>query len=427
MSDMQHGSGGENIGRTVSEIQKKIVERKAKVYTAQEIKDLVRSGKKPAVEDVDVVTCGTFGVVSGTFAIFSIPVCGPNEFKHAVEVTLNGVPATVGPCPNESLGIIDIMVNGTSKRDSKYGGGHLFRDLVSGKPVEIVVKADNGKTVKAVKTLSEIPFAKMVTTRSFFKNYSCFATAEDPVSTIFCGPRPMEGKWAEATVSGCGDINPVQNDPDLRFLKQGAGVFVNGAPGIVIGTGTRSSPAKPNLSVEADMHLMVPEFMGGFQTSVSPECTISVGAAIPVLDQRMLDGLSVLNEDIDLGIGDVRDRIPVYKDTYASVWSGSNDKVTEDHGRCLKCRFCRVDATCPRAAHPFEGIDRDLCMDCGMCVDTCIGKVFQCDMGTVRISDKDVPIRQRQSSRTIGLKVCETIKQLVEEGKWSMGYYNEWI
>lgn len=417
--------------KSIMDVQKLITEKKARVYTAQEFKDLVRSGKRPSLDEVDAVTAGSFGVVSGTMAVLCIPICGPATFKHAESVTINGVPATVGPCPNESLGMVDVIVNGTARRDMSYSGGHLFRDLVSGKEVEVVVHTDDCRAISRKVTLAEIPFARMITTRSFFKNYSCFATADGDVETIFKGPEPMHGGWEGATFSGCGDINPLQNDPERRFLKTGAGVFVNGAPGIVLGTGTRSNDAKPNLSVEADMHLMRPEYMGGFRTSVSPECTISVGAVIPVTDQKTLDDLSVLNEDVPMPLCDVRDRVPICQGRYSSVWNPENISVAVDPERCLHCSSCSADESCPRDASPSKGIDRALCMECGACVGACPGGVFTCGMGSVDFLLPDgttvgVPIVQRQSSRRIGQAVCEELKGLVEEGRWSLGLFNQY-
>lgn len=416
--------------KTVMDVQRLIKEKKARVYTAQEFKDLVRSGKRPSLGEVDAVTAGSFGVVSGTMAVLCIPVCGPAVFRHADSVTINGVPASVGPCPNESLGLVDVIVNGTARRDASYGGGHLFRDLVAGKEAEVKVVADDGRTITRKVTLAEMPFARMITTRSFFKNYSCFATADGEVDTIFSGPRPMPGGWEGATFSGCGDINPLQNDPERRFLRTGAGVFVNGAPGIVLGTGTRSSDSKPNLSVEADMHLMRPEYMGGFKTSVGPECTISVGTVIPVTDQKALDDLSVLNEGAAMPLCDVRDRVPICMGDYSSVWIPGNEAVLTDTGKCLHCSECAADASCPRDASPSKGIDRSLCMDCGACVSACPGKAFSCMLGSAefRLPDgasADVPVVQRQSSRRIGLAVCEELKSLAEEGRWSLGLFNE--
>lgn len=414
--------------KTIGEIQSRINKGKAVVYTADEFKKLIRNGKKPTLDEVDVVTAGSFGVVSGTMAVMCIPVAEAGVFKRAENLTLNGVPTNIGPCPNESLGLVDITVNGTAHRDMTYGGGHLFRDLVAGHEVEVSVETDDGRTIKRMITLDEIPYAKMITTRSFFKNYSCFATPEEDVDTIFRGPESMRGGWKEATFSGCGDINPIQNDPECRFLKTGAGVFVNGAPGIVLGPGTRSNSTKPNLSVEADMHLMKPEYMGGFKTSAGPECTISIGTAFPVTDQKTLDDLSVLNEDSEMPLCDVRDRKPICIGNYSSVWKDDNYVVKADLSRCIHCTECNADIGCPRDASPSKGIDRSLCMECGNCVSDCKGHAFSCDMGYVEFkltngNKKDVPIVQRQSSRRIGMQVCEELKDLVTNGRWSLGLF----
>ena len=83
------GSAPQTVRRSVFDIQRKINNRTAKVYTAKEFKDLVRQGKRPTLEQVDAVTAGTFGIVSGTMAIFCIPVCEAGRFKHAEKVTVN--------------------------------------------------------------------------------------------------------------------------------------------------------------------------------------------------------------------------------------------------------------------------------------------------------------------------------------------------
>ena len=88
------------IGDSLESVQKKIDSRRAKVYTASEFKDMVRR-RDPSSREADVVTCGTFGVMSGTMAILCVPVAEAGTFKRADTITLNGVPATVGPCPNE--------------------------------------------------------------------------------------------------------------------------------------------------------------------------------------------------------------------------------------------------------------------------------------------------------------------------------------
>ncbi len=403
-----------------SVIQERVDSRKAIVYTASEFKRLVRSGSRPQVGEIDAVTCATLGVMSGTMVILSIPVGRPGDFTRADTISLNGVPGTVGPCPNESLGIVDCILYGTSRRDASYGGGHLFRDMVAGRSIDVLVTS-RGSEYRSSVTLSEIPFARMVLTRGAFRNYTCFVNESDEsYRTIFSGPRPLIGGLHEASVSGCGEINPLQNDPNMDYLNPGATVLLNGAPGMVIGTGTRSTADRPNLSVVADMHLMRAEYMGGFITSEGPECLTSVAAAIPVTSEISLGGLSVLDEDIMLPLADVSDRIPVHSSDYSCIWQGTDVTVSEDHSRCLNCVECTADSQCPTFAHPREGIDRSLCTSCGLCVSTCIGDVFFARLGSVRYGDREVPIGIRQSSRDVANKICEDLKRDLENGKWKL-------
>ncbi|MDO5853638.1 MAG: methanogenesis marker 16 metalloprotein [Thermoplasmata archaeon] len=404
----------------MDEVQARIDSGKARVYTAAEFKELVRAGNRPGLDGVDVVTCGTLGVMSGTMAVFNIPAAAPGAFSRADSITLNGVPGSVGPCPNESLGLVDCIVNGTARRDASYGGGHLFRDLVAGKPVHVVVHAD-GKVFERDVTLREIPFARMILTRGAFRNYTCFANGSDSdYHTIFSGPLPMRGGMSEASVSGGGEINPIQNDPGLDYLRPGAMVLLNGAPGMVLGTGTRSSAEKPNLSIQADMHLMRADYMGGFRTSEGPECLTSVAAAMPVTDAASLDRVSILDEDVPLPLADVRDRKAVAEGRYSEVWRGTDRDISVDLGECLHCPECGADANCPVGARPSEGIDASLCIQCGMCVGTCVGHVFSADLGKVRFWSGDVPITVRQSSRAIAERICEDLKDRVSAGDWKL-------
>lgn len=100
--------------RTIPEIQDKIDAGDAIVLTAAEISEKIRVGEDIKLEDVDVVTTATRGIMSGTYAVLSFKVSEPDSFVKASEVLLNGVPAVVGPCPNERLGILDLIVLGTA-------------------------------------------------------------------------------------------------------------------------------------------------------------------------------------------------------------------------------------------------------------------------------------------------------------------------
>ena len=114
------------------EIQGKVENKEAVIMTAQEVSDLVEAGESSRLCEVDVVTTATRAVMSGTYAVLSFPVAGPASFLRARRAWINGIAAQVGPCPNENLGVLDLIVLGTAHSRSRpnYGGGHLFRDLV---------------------------------------------------------------------------------------------------------------------------------------------------------------------------------------------------------------------------------------------------------------------------------------------------------
>ena len=147
-----------NNSRTISQINEKIEKGEANIYTAEEFKKLIKKGETPSFEEVDVVTTGTCGVMSGTAAILNFIVSKPGEFIRAREVYLNGVPAYAGPCPNEWLGSVDVILHGTahSIHDENYGGGFLLKDILEGREVDVVVESVDGKTINNTITIDDI-------------------------------------------------------------------------------------------------------------------------------------------------------------------------------------------------------------------------------------------------------------------------------
>ena len=75
--------------RSISQINEKIEKGEANIYTAEEFKKLIKKGDAPSFDEVDVVTCGTCGVMSGTAAILNFIVSAPGEFIRAREVCIN--------------------------------------------------------------------------------------------------------------------------------------------------------------------------------------------------------------------------------------------------------------------------------------------------------------------------------------------------
>lgn len=48
----------------------------------------------------------------------------------------------------------------------------------------------------------------------------------------------------------------------MEAIRRGTSVLLNGARGLVLGEGTRSSPERPNLMLSGDLHDMKPDYIG---------------------------------------------------------------------------------------------------------------------------------------------------------------------
>jgi putative methanogenesis marker 16 metalloprotein len=406
--------------RTVAEISDKLHRGDAVIMTAEELCARVREGEEVAFEAVDVITSGTCGVMSGTFAALSFTVAERDAFERAAQVRLNGVPAFVGPCPNERLGIVDLIVYGPARRDEQYGGGHLFRDLVTHEEIEVVVETDDGRQLETSTSLDAIPFARLCSTRNAYKNYYAVVNARaSEVRSIF-SVSPLRGPFKELTFSGCGELNPLEKDPTLATIGMGTKILMNGAEGYVIGTGTRSSPAKPNLMGIADMHGMQPEYLGGFRTSLGPEIWISWAVPIPILTEQVLAQAKKLDEEIPVNVVDVHTRLPVGELTYADLWRDSS--VRFDRSACLDCETCRVAALCPTGAFDprAKAVQSELCFHCGTCVQACEGAAFHGELGIVTVGGKEIPVTLRQSDRTRAVKLAELLRQKIVAGEFTL-------
>lgn len=414
------------------EIIEKAKRKEAVVMTASEVSELVLNGQTDRLSEVDVVTTATRAVMSGTFAVLSFPVARLASFLRAKNAWINGVAAQVGPCPNENLGILDLVVFGTahSRDRPNYGGGHLFRDLVSGEKAIVDVETDDGRIISKEVGLDEMPHARLFGSRHAFKNYSAFVNAgTGPVNTIFHS-RGFEPDLQEATFSGCGLVNPLKNDPLLESIGTGTRILMNGAEGYVIGTGTRSSRERPNLSGFADMHEMVPEYMGGFVTSSGPECICSWAVAIPVVSKTIFAEMIRPDREIPLPVNDVCSRQVIGQASYGDVWTDVDLEVEFEPDRCIACASCQVEEGCPMSAvsRKTDRVCRDgeLCFHCGMCVSLCPAKAFRCRMGSLKMRDatgkgcRSIPVVLRQSDRLRAEKLADELKRRIMDGSFEM-------
>ncbi|BDH80045.1 MAG TPA: methanogenesis marker 16 metalloprotein [Methanothermobacter sp.] len=410
------------MGKTIKGIKEKIEKGEAQIFTVQQIKEMLRNQERISIDDVDIVTTATCGIMSGTAAIMHFKVAEPGKFKKAKKVYLNGVPATPGPCPNENLGLVDIILYGTSTsiENPDYGGGFLLNDILKRKEIEVIIESTDSKTIKTSLTLDKIKTARIIGTRMAYKNYMAFINPSDePIPSIF-NPIPMEGPYKGLSFSGCGELNPLQNDPTMETIKIGSPILLNGAPGMIIGEGTRSTPEKPNLMIAADLHHMNPYYIGGFRTAAGPEIFNTIAIPIPILNKKILANTLITNDNIPLPIADIRDRRIINKTNYKIAWMG-DERPSYHPQRCANCEKCLVAERCPTLAFK-NTLDLEKCFGCGMCANSCPNNVFEMRTGKVTLQTNNksikVPVVCRQSDIKRAKKLAEELKYRIESGEF---------
>ncbi len=418
MKEEASSTGGMPL-RTIAEINRKIMAGDVVVCTASEFCDMVRADED--VRDVDVITSGTKGVMSGTYATLSFKATEPNAFETARAVWLNDVPALVGPCPNERLGWLDLVVFGTavSRSDHKYGGGHLFRDIIKRKNIEFEIMTDLEQRLDGQITLDEMQFSTLSATRNVFKNYSAFVNPNEGCIRSIFSVTCLEGPFKEASFCGCGEINPLEKDPGFETIGIGTKALFNGAVGYITGVGTRSSVQRPNLSGYAQLNGMDPRYVGGFNTSAGPDVVCSWAIPIPMTNQRVLENAKRTDDDIPLPIVDVSGRRTIAYARYSDVWKRRRSAITYRGEACLACEHCPVEDCCPTGAFKTsDGINRHKCMRCGACLVICLGGAFRGDLGSIPLNDMQIPVTLRQSDRHNAERLMRDLKARIERGEF---------
>jgi putative methanogenesis marker 16 metalloprotein len=405
--------------RSIEEINAKITAGEVTVCTALEFCNMVRAHDD--VKEVDVVTCGTKGIMSGTYATLSFQATAPNVFETAQMAWLNDVPAFVGPCPNERLGLLDLIVYGTavSRSDTKYGGGHLFRDIVRGNDIDFEVLTTMGRIIKGQTNLQAMQFARLSATRNVFKNYNAFVNPNDSCIKSIFSVTCLEGPYKEASFSGCGELNPIEKDPRLETIGVGTKALFNGAVGFVTGTGTRSSAQKPNLSGYAPLEGMNPKYVGGFNTSAGPDVFCSWALPIPILTTSILEHACRTDDQIPLPIVDVNGRKSLGYARYSDVWQSAYGRIRYSKTDCASCEECQVAKNCPTAAFtPNDGIDRKECVRCGTCLSSCPYGALKGTLGAIELYGQQIPVTLRQSDRYNADKLTRELKKKIEKGEF---------
>lgn len=413
--------------KTIPEINEKIKNQKANIYTAEEFKQLIKEDETPNFDEVDIVTTGTCGVMSGTAAILNFQVTEPGIFRRAKNIYMNDIPANIGPCPNEWLGSVDLILHGTSKslNDPNYGGGFLLKEILEGKKINIKIETNEEKTIESEIDINDIIRGQIIGTRMAFKNYTAFTNpSKNPITSIFSAI-PLTGPYEGLTFSGCGDINPLENDPKQEIINFGSKILLNGAEALILGNGTRSSKEKPNLLCSGNLKEMEPNYLGGFKTSEGGEVYDTIAIPIPVLNENIYNNLLIQNKEITLPLSDIKGRhLPLSTINYENVWGDYDLRPKYNRKLCQNCDNCQIEKICPTNSFKNKKLDLTTCFGCGLCSHYCKNNAITMNTGSVEVEINEkienIPIICRQSDKLRASKLSKKLKKDIENQQFKL-------
>jgi len=311
--------------KSVEEINRRIKEGNVCVVTASEMKEIVSElGAEKAAKEVDIVTTGTFGAMCSSGALLNFGHSDPPIRMQ--RVWLNDVEAYTG------IAAVDAYLGVTqpSEKMEEYGGAHVIEELVRGR--EVVLRATSKgtdcyprKEITTEIALEDLNQAVMFNPRNAYQRYNAATNSSNQVLRTYMGT--LLPNFGNVTFAGCGEISPLNNDPEYRTIGIGTRIFLCGAKGYVIGEGTQHCPPYGTLMVKGNLKEMKPEFM---RAAVFPgygvTMYVGVGVPIPVLDAEIAKTTAVRDKEIwtkiiDFGVS--RSQRPVIKEvSYAELKSG---------------------------------------------------------------------------------------------------------
>ena len=248
--------------KTIELINERICDGNAVVVTAERMPGVVAElGEEGALAEVDVVTTGTFGAMCSSGAFLNFGHADPPIRME--RVWLNDVEAYGG------LAAVDAYIGATQQSETRrdqYGGAHVIEDLVSGRRVELRGSSRGTdcyprRTIRTELGLEDLNQAVMLNPRNAYQRYNAAVNTTDRVLHTYMGMLlPNHGN---ISYSGAGVLNPLSNDPSLRFIGPGVPIFLGGAEGMVVGEGTQASPAGGfgTLMVSGDLKAMKPRYL----------------------------------------------------------------------------------------------------------------------------------------------------------------------
>ena len=324
------------VTKTIEDINQKIADGNAVVITAEEMKTIVTEiGAEKAVQEVDVVTTGTFGAMcsSGVWLNFG-HADPPIKITHTL---LNDVEAYSG------VAAVDAYLGATQPSETKgvdYGGGHVIEDLIRGKNIHLEAKGCKTdcyprEYLDTQITLANLNQAIMSNPRNCYEKYN--AATNSSKKSLYTYMGQLLPNFGNVSYSGAGELSPINNDPTFQTIGLGSRIFLGGGTGYIVGSGTQHNPNAnfSTLMVQGDLKEMSPDFIRG-ATIQGYGCTlyVGIGVPIPILNPIIAQSTARTNDQIITNVIDYsissRDRPIVKTVSYKDLQSGNVDLSGKD-------------------------------------------------------------------------------------------------
>jgi uncharacterized protein (DUF39 family) len=338
------------MAKTIEEINQKIKNGEAVVFSAEEIIGVVKEqGLKKTAEEVDVVTTGTFGPMCSSGAYFNIGHSKPRIKLGGGRSYLNDVPAYTG------LAAVDLFIGATATPDDdprnkihpgefNYGGGHVIEELVAGKDIRLEATAYGTdcyprKKLETWINIKDLNEAVLFNVRNAYQNYNVAANLSN--KTIYTYMGVLKPNLGNINYCSAGQLSPLLNDPYYKTIGIGTKIFLGGGIGYVAWQGTQFNPSVPRaengvpkggagtLAVIGDLKQMSARWLvGTSMLGYGPTLTVGIGVPIPILSEEILKYTTITDDQIIGTIIDYSDAYPnrrnesVGEVTYAQLKSG---------------------------------------------------------------------------------------------------------
>lgn len=302
--------------RTIEEINEKILQKKAKVCTIEELKAKVKQlGIRKTYEKFDVICTGTFEPMESSGAILNLGHTDPPiKIRHC---WLDGVPAYAG------FGAVDLYLGATALPDvsdaenmviPEKGGAHVIESLIAGNSVSVkaigqVTDCYPRASFEATISRQSINQFYLYNPRNLYQNFIVGVNGGDRTLYTYLGP--LLPRLGNAVYSSIGALSPLLNDPYLDAIGIGTKIFLGGAEGMITWEGTQNFPLQkrsPNgtpigpastLALIGDAKKMERKWVRGcYFKNYGASLMLGVGIPFPVLNEKIIENCAVEDKDI---------------------------------------------------------------------------------------------------------------------------------